>query len=199
MGSLHFLRVFCRFINRFSHATECRFWWWRKCVVTLPVNSRCICRPRMAREVLCNNTSQTPTRGQNAERLAHDELTKGKREVTARPNVPKTNRRKQNPEQRKPRNRTTGKRREQRTKKKPDNQRDRNDNSENSKKKRREQERQLPHPLCEAKKPGQSRGVTKAAMGRTPSAKPRNQDRPEGQRRAAMGSKPHTGHEEANG
>ena len=146
MGRLHFLRVFCRFINGFSHATGCRFWWWRKCVVTLPVNSRCICRPRMAREVLCNNTSQTPTRGQNAERLAHDELTKGKREVTARPNAPKTNRRKQNPEQRKPRNRTTGKRREQRTK------RNRITSGtgmiirKTARKKRREQERQLPHP-----------------------------------------------------
>ena len=171
MGSLHFLRVFCRFINRFSHATECRFWWWRKCVVTLPVNSRCICRPRMAREVLCNNTSQTPTRGQNAERLAHDELTKGKREVTARPNAPKTNRRKQNPEQRKPRNRSTGKRREQRTKRnritsgtgmiirKTARKAQRTRTKRNritsgtgmiirktARKKRREQERQLPHP-----------------------------------------------------
>ena len=35
MRRLHFLRVFCRFINRFSHATECRFWWCECFVVIL--------------------------------------------------------------------------------------------------------------------------------------------------------------------
>ena len=164
MGRLHFLRVFCCFINRFSHATECSFWWWRKCVVTLPVNSRCICRPRMAREVLCNNTSQTPTRGQNAERLAHDELTKGKLEVTARPNVPKTNRRKP-PRTTEAQEPNYGETQRTENEKKPDNQRDRNDNSENSKKKAQRTRTPTPPPLCETKKLGQSRGATKSGNG----------------------------------
>ena len=35
MGRLHFLRVFCCFINRFSHATDSHFWWCECFVVIL--------------------------------------------------------------------------------------------------------------------------------------------------------------------